>query len=137
MDIQYYHKKQLDEFSDLLFHNGGRRFTAAVEVPAVKTFLDLFTKVDKSITLQVGIAVVHPKDEYVKSVGRLLAHTRLKPVELKLKHGTVNVSPDTGDYIYDAIFTDEARSIILELRYKEHYFRPILSSVSLTSEEIE
>ena len=43
----------------------------------------------------------------------------------------------TGDYIYDAIFTDEARSIILELRYKEHYFRPILSSVSLTSEEIE
>ena len=130
MDIQYYHQKT-NESLDVLFLNQ-TRFTAVVQVPSTKTLLDLFTTVNKKITLNLGIALVHPNDEYVKSVGRAVANERLAPVELELGYGRVEPAPDTGDYIYDAILHNEDRSITVELRYKEHYFRPILRAVYIT-----
>lgn len=126
MDIQYYHKKekQSDDFvSDT------RRYTAAVEIPNIKTLLETIISVSKTLTLSVGIAYVHPNDQYQKSVGRELAKTRMAPVEFKMRYAVAHPAMDTGDHIYDLTLVGD--NIVVEIRYKEHYFRPILRSVSI------
>lgn len=127
MDIQYFHQKEMETG---LFETGSdKRFTAAVGIPDIKTLLDTITSVGKTLTLSVGVAYVHPNDQYQKSIGRELAKDRLAPVEFKMRYAVVSPGLETGDYVYDlTLFSD---NLSIEIRYKEHYFRPILRSVSI------
>lgn len=127
MDIQYFHQKETSK--ELLGLVADRRFTAAVEIPSIKTLLDTVTSVGKTLTLSVGITYVHPKDQYQKSVGRELAKARLTPVEFKMRYAVVSPNLETEDYVYDVTLFSNDLSV--EIRYKEHYFRPILRSVSI------
>lgn len=74
--IQYYHNQ--NEHDDF-------RFTMALEIPEKEVFekmMELGTS--KYIELQVGFSIVHPKDRYVKSIGREVSIKRLKSVIFRL-----------------------------------------------------
>lgn len=128
MDVQYFHQKVTHD--NLFDFVSKRRFTAAVEVPNIKTLLDTITSVGKSLSLSVGIAYVHPKDQYEKTVGRALAKERMLPLEFKMRMAMILPRVDNiEEYVYDVTLISD--NILIELRYTEHYFRPILRSVSI------
>lgn len=127
MDVQYYHQKEM--YNNPLSAVPDKRFTAAVAIPNIKTLLETITSVGKTINLPIGISYVHPNDQYQKSIGRALANERIAPVEFKMRYAVVSPDIETGDYIYDVTLLSDGLAV--EIRYKEHYFRPILRSVSI------
>lgn len=130
MDIQYYHQKEM--YDSPFSFVPSRRYTAAVQVPNIKDLLDTVTSVSKALTLSAGIAYVHPSDQYEKTVGRALANKRLAPVEFKMRSAVVTPRVENPEeYIYDLVLVSEQQNLLIEIRYTEHYFRPILRSVSI------
>src|SRR5438105_15516017 len=72
---QYYHQKSLFP-----------RSTVSVEVPEQNELLDLInTKNTKFILLRTGFSLVHPDDRFLKSEGRKIADTKVKPQTFRLK----------------------------------------------------
>jgi predicted nucleic acid-binding OB-fold protein len=70
------------------FHNmyaNPDRFTLAVDVPQ-KFFLENLINLssEKDIEILVGVSIVHPKDRYVKSIGRQLSNSRLQLMKFTL-----------------------------------------------------
>lgn len=61
---------------------GGR--TLAVELPTSEDFGSLISNLERTVTLNVGLAVCSDKEYYVKSVGRSLSSERLAPVTFNL-----------------------------------------------------
>lgn len=60
-------------------------FTVAVDIPdkhALEALMFLHTQ--KDIFLGVGVSMVHPKDRYVKSIGRQLSSSRLELTKFTL-----------------------------------------------------
>lgn len=85
----------------LIFHNrefgehwdasSGHRSTVVLEKPDVreimqelrKQFILSCMKIPK-ITVNIGVARVHPKDSFNKKLGRRLAESRMRPVEMTI-----------------------------------------------------
>lgn len=90
--IAFKHNMERDEFEH---YNPGRRSTVALEVPHVLEILQemrkQYTKSILSIpkiTVNIGAALVHPTDQFNKRLGRELALSRMKPVEMEIRsHG--------------------------------------------------
>lgn len=86
---------------NLIFHNrdrgedwdgsSGHRSTVVLEKPDVreimqelrKQFIPSCMKVPK-ITVNIGVARVHPKDSFNKKLGRKLAEARMRPIEMTI-----------------------------------------------------
>lgn len=81
MKIQYFHGTKQKTAS-------GQEFTIAMNVPDKNTFrTDIWKLLGndiKSVSYEIGISVVSPKDKYNKKIGRELSHSRLTPVEFTL-----------------------------------------------------
>lgn len=101
---QYYHQKHLFP-----------RSTVSVEVPKPKQLNHLLQDPhDKLIMLQVGYALVHPDDRFIKKEGRKIADSKLTPQTFRLKSVTFD-KLDNKIYVLEII--DETYRI-KELTFK-------------------
>lgn len=72
---QYYHQQFLWPSS-----------TVCVEVPEPSKLLNLINPIhSKLIILNVGYSLVHPDDRFVKSIGREISYSKMKPETFRLK----------------------------------------------------
>ena len=76
-----------------------KRFTVAMElpkIPAIETAILLTasnpTEIPISITLNIGLTKVNPKDNYNKKLGRELSLSRLTPTKLSIMRIEMNLS---------------------------------------------
>lgn len=89
MNTQYYH--------GTIDKQHYKEFTMALEVPskiALLDFVGLSMNGHTKMTLMLGISVVHPKDTYVKRIGREISTSKMEGVEFYL-HKITQLTLDT------------------------------------------
>lgn len=77
-NVKFFHKTRHDEFYK------DHRYTAAIEMPSKNDLLDLMGFGPKHLFLNVGKASVHPKDQYVRKIGREIAVKNIKRIKYSL-----------------------------------------------------
>lgn len=60
--------------------------TVAVELPSKEQLLNVINYQDSVLNVRVGAAELHPKDKFVKKIGRELAQQRLSFINAEVKH---------------------------------------------------
>lgn len=68
------------------YHNNGTviRKTIALEVPKKDTLMEMLKLGQRLIRLNIGEANVHPQDQYIKKIGRLISTQNIKEKQYKL-----------------------------------------------------
>jgi hypothetical protein len=125
MKIQYWHYRDISDFH--------RNYTVAVIQP-VRSELDalekrLVSNEDPSITLEIGIAKMHPKErEWKKKAGREIAKSNIKPVKFELSFSR----KEKGMTIYWLVSPKKDVEICLLLSagkdnaFLKEYYKPLI-----------
>lgn len=119
MDIQYYHHRP--------FRNKLQGCTLAFEVPSVELFLKAATALlegkKATFSCSLGVARLHPKDAYVKSIGRDVAKAGMKQETFEV----VKVVIEPDGYARMTLKESNSPNRELKLTYKKGnqrvYFR--------------
>lgn len=110
---QYYHQQKTFPFLDIWPRP---RYTVSVEVPIKIQLTNLIQPdKDKLLMIYVGLALCNPLDRFVKSEGRKVADSRLKPLTFTPK-----------GLIYDELYNATIRMVPIspeEERIKELTFK--------------
>jgi len=72
------------------FHCTEERFTVALEPPTKEVLRYILEESHGNLFVNIGFAKVHPKDQFVKAIGRAVAGARVKPVKLTFHHAYVH-----------------------------------------------
>lgn len=104
MNLQYYHHK-----------NDFKRYTAVVDIPDKQVLIDIIKGYligDHNQTyMRIGYALVHPEDRYVRSMGRVVAESKMNRKDFKLN--SLIFTPEG----FDIFFTRENIEIFLNIKY--------------------
>lgn len=80
MTIQIKHQNSLDKNS---------RATLVIGIPAKEKLLDMLEMGNEVLKVNLGVALVSPKDEYNKKVGREVAMSKIAPITAYLEKVTI------------------------------------------------
>lgn len=112
--VFYFHVRSEDEFGTRL-PKGGHTVAIVRDAPL---FYDL-TSIPKILTLNIGIAKVHPDDLYNKKTGREQAALKLQSVEVYLS--SYHKSSNSFDHCeYSGVVNDVEFDIIIKGSFIRH-----------------
>jgi len=79
--------------------------TVAVEIPSKENLTAMLMNHVSRVRLKVGMAVLHPKENFVKKVGRELATSRMKDTFLLLE--SVAFAGENSEFLHWEFVTEE------------------------------
>lgn len=113
MNLQYYHNRALNELKDWI-----KEYTVVFDVPTkgniyhfINCHLNPTAEFPKLLAFNYGIAKLHPKDNYVKTVGRNVAKNKMKFTMFTIKEITFNKDG------FQLILTDPYINITLDVNH--------------------